>query len=70
MTLNMFPDNWREKFDRYFGVAALLATLLGIFMLFFFVDDPVRFVLSWVLAALFGGAAIGVVVIVVHALFR
>ena len=66
----MFPDNWREKLDHWLGIATVPATLLGIFALFFFVEDPVRFVLSWVLMALFAGAAIGVVVIVARALLR
>ena len=70
MIQNINAGNWREKFDRFLGIATIPATLVGIFVLFFSVDDPVRFVLSWVLAALFAGAAIGIIVIVAHALLR
>ena len=66
----MFPDNWHEKLDHWLGIATLPATLLSIFALFFFVDDPTHFLLSWVLMALFAGAAIGIVVIVAKALLR
>ena len=70
MTLNsdIPPDNRREKFDRFLGKATLPATLLGIFVLFFSVDDPVGFLLGWFLMALFAGAAIGVMVIVIRML--
>ena len=68
MTLDIIPARWREEFDRFLSMAMLPATLVAAFILFFSVDDPVRFLLSWVLTALFVGAAIGVIVFIASTL--
>ncbi len=70
MTLNITPNIWRGKLDRFLNIATLPATLLGIFVLFFSVDDPVGFLLGWVLMAMFTVGTIGVIIIVASALLR
>ena len=66
----MIPNSWHQKFDRLLGIATFPTTMLTVFVLFFSVDDPITTLAAWVLMALFAGAAIGVFVIIAHALLR